>query len=441
MIQLLLNLKGIILTVMAKHVALLIYLFIIGLPMSAGAQTWLTDRENIEAQGIRVGDSLIFHPGAVIEGGYNTNPIRHAENPDGAGRLRLGSYLDLATRKEERRVEDEGVQDATPPKIDFRFGLAGYYDFYFSKVAAIRNQDDFGIDTHVNFALFPSGPYTLLLRGIYLRTLEPYESSEEMHARDMIKPGIGFKATPGGGTLMLSLFYDADILLYEDSVIGASRNKVAHEVAFDIQWKMLPKTAIVSKVLFSPILYLGSDDLNNNSLPVRGLIGIRGLMTNRFGMSLFVGYGASFYSQGDDFDGVIANGELMFFITPTAQIRIGGQRDFVDSFYANFYVKNGGYLKYEQMFANVFLLSLKVEAFYRDYSTLSGSYRGEAITDTSRTETWLGTTLSLEYRTTAWLSIIASAIYKGNISDFTYSTGYKVSFHEFDGLIGLRVHY
>lgn len=425
----------------AKLAAKLFFFLAISLPLCAGAQAWLPDRETREGPGIRVGDSLLFHPGAVVEGGWDTNPLRVGENQDGAGRLRLSSYLDLATRKTDRRTEDEGVADVSPPKIDFRFGLAGYYDFYFSKAQATKDQNDFGIDTHVDFTLLPNGPYSLLLNAIYVRSIEPYESAEEMHARDVLKPGIGFQARPGGGTLMLGLRYDADLLLYEDSHIAASRNKVTHNVTADVSWKMLPKTALISMVKFSPIFYWGEDNFNNNSMPLRALSGIRGLFTNKFGLSLFVGYGASFYEQGDDFDGVIANGEIMFFITPFANIRVGGQRDFVDSFYANFYVKNGGYLKYEQVFARVFMLSLKADAFYRDYSTLAGNYHDEVPTDTHRKEVWLGATLMLEYRATTWLSVIASAIYKGNASDFTYSTGTRVDFHEFEGLLGLRAHY
>ena len=41
-------------------------------------------------------------------------------------------------------------------------------------------------------------------------------------------------------------------------------------------------------------------------MPVRSLFGIQGLLTAHFGLSLFVGYGASFYEDGDDFDHVIA---------------------------------------------------------------------------------------------------------------------------------------
>ena len=425
----------------AKLAARLVMTILFMLPLCANAQAWLPDRETREGPGIRVGDALIFHPGVVAEGGWDTNPIRESESPEGAGRLRLGAYLDLATRNRERRAEDEEVSLATPPKLSFRFGLAGFYDFFFSKVPAIKNQRDFGIDTHLNFILFPAGPYSLMLNAAYNRKIEPYESGAEMHARDSLRPGIGVQIRPGGGTLMLSLKYDASVVLFEDPLVAAARDKVTHNAKAEISWKVLPKTAAVSIVRFSPTHYWRNGTYNNDSMPIRALCGLRGLLTNRFGISLFVGYGASFYSQGDDFEGVIADGELIFFVTPTVNVRVGGQRDFVDSFYANYYVKSGGYAKYSHMFARVFQLSFKAEAFYRQYSTFSGAYMGFNQLDDHRTETWLAMTLSLEYRATDWMSVLGSAVYKGNISDFSYSTGTSVAFQEFEGLLGLRFHY
>ena len=425
----------------AKLAAQLVMTILCMLPLCVDAQTWLPERENREGPGIRIGDSIVFHPGVVAEGGWDTNPVRESEDPDGSGRLRLGGYMDFTTRNQDRRAEDETVSQSLPPKISFRFGLAGFYDFYFSKVRAIKNQRDFGIDTHLNFILFPAGPYSLILNAIYTRKVEPYESGSEMHARDTLRPGIGLQIRPGGGTLMISLRYDASVLLFEDPKVAEARDNVTHDMKGEVSWKVLPKTAAVSIVRFSPNHYWRNGTYNNDSMPVRALCGMRGLLTNRFGISLFVGYGASFYSQGDDFEGVIADGELIFFITPTLNIRVGGQRDFSDSFYANYYVKTGGYAKYSHMFARVFLLSFKAEAFYRQYSTFSGAYMGFDQRDDRRTETWLAATLSLEYRATDWMSVIGSAVYKGNLSYFTYATGTSVEFQEFEGLLGLRFHY
>ena len=57
-----------------------------------------------------------------------------------AGRLRVSAYFDLATHKKEDRAQDEGVADATPPKVEFSLGLGTYYDAYFSDDVETKNQ-------------------------------------------------------------------------------------------------------------------------------------------------------------------------------------------------------------------------------------------------------------------------------------------------------------
>ena len=433
---------------MWRVVATVIGVVLYMMPFYASSQAWLSGREDREGAGVKVGDSLIFHPGIALEGGYDTNPLRQDKNPEGAGRLRLTSYLDLATRKSERRVEDNNVEGATPPKIEFRFGLAGFYDFFFSKEDAVDKQDDFGIDTHLNFVLFPQGDYSFLSKLLYVRTLQPYESPEEWHARHTINPQLGFRARPGGGTLSLTLGYSADFLLYEDDKIADLNNKVTNDLRFDTAWKLLPKTALVTSIRFSPIRYLGSSSENVESRPIRSQVGIRGLLTERFGLTIMVGYGASFYSQGDDFDGLIAAGEIMFFPTPFSNIRLGGQRDFQDSFYANFYVKSGGYLKYEQMFGKIFLASIEGNIYHRDYSTLSNYPMSSvnSVNQGKRADIWVGAKLLLELRATNWLSVMASVAYGANFSEFAYNLPRPqpddpVKFQKFEAMGGVRVHY
>ena len=436
---------------MHKLMAIFMLCVLMAMPLAATAQVWLPDRASREGPGILLGDSLVFHPGLGVEGGYDTNPLRRADGVDGAGRLRITPYLDLATRSAQRKVKDEGLLEVEPAKVDFRLGVAAYYDMFFSGDKATDDQDHFGVDTHVNFALFPSGPFSLLADAYYIRSLQPYESSQERWAWHLIKPGVGFRIRPGGGTLIFEAGYNLKLMLYEDDGISKTNNNMAHEARFITSWKILPKTSLVAKVTFAPIIYLGSESLNQDSKPVRTLFGMQGLLTDRFGLSLFVGYGASFYDQGDDFESVIAQGELMFFITPMANIRLGGQRDFVDSFYANYFEKNGGYLKYEQMFGGLVLASLKGEVFHRGYSRFDGEINEDTTGNTAnRDDVWIGATLLVEVRATEWLSFHLSGNYQGNVSQFEFdyndpaninSDNFPVRFNKFEVLAGVRAHY
>jgi hypothetical protein len=445
---------------MREFIAKLVLLLIVVLPLRVASQEWLPDRSSREGPGIMLGDSLVFHPGLGVEGGYDTNPMRYSQDFNGAGRLRVTPYLDLVSRSERHRVQDEGVVAPTRPKIDLQLGLAGYYDVYFSDMENINKQDHFGIDSKINFILFPEGVFSLLAEATYARSMQPYESSEEHWAWHNITPGIGFRLRPGGGTLSLELGYRLSLMFFEDSLLASRNDKQVHDLRFITSWKVMPKTAVVSKVYFSPTLYTGSDAFNNNSMPVRSLFGVQGLLTPRFGMSLFAGYGASFYEQGDNFDSFIANGELMFFLTPTANIRLGGDRDFVDSFYANFYTKTGGYLAYEQMFGGLVLGSLKGEVYHKGYAEMQGdlgTVAGEVAVPSEgsrRTDVWIGATALLEFRATDWLSFHVSAKLQSCISEFSYDiqstnqntgetnqTTLPVDFYRVEVFGGVRGHY
>ena len=430
---------------MPKFIAWPMLITVLSLPWTAFSQVWLPDRQINEGPGIRLGDKLLFHPGAAIEGGYDTNALRRPDG-DGAGRLRLSAYTDLATRSKARRTEDEGVADATPPKLDFRLGLAGFYDFYFSDVPLVDEQDEFGCDGNLSLILFPYGNYTLTVGAQFLRVPDAYESPQKFHARNDIRPRVGLRIRPGGGTLIVILNGTLDVLIYDEDVVANRNNRAAYDLMLETIWQFLPKTALVSRIRFSPINYLSPYHINNNSRPVRAYLGVRGLFTRRFGLSLFVGYGASFYQKGEDFDGVIANGELMFFITPLANLRLGAERDFVDSFYANFYVKNGGYMVYEQMFLKRLLVSLKGEIFHRQYSYLAGQYGTTSPNTAHRKDLWTGATLLLELRALDWLSILASFVYRGNVSNFSYSSNADdqsgwVDFQRFEIMGGVKAHY
>jgi hypothetical protein len=436
-------------------IAKVILIALMTLSSSAFSQEWIESRRTGEGLGINVGHNVVLHLGLGVEGGYNSNVFRRSEdlpNEDvqGAGRLRVSPYFDVATRSREERVEDKGVDDPTPPKIEFRLGLGTWFDAFFSDDARTREQSYFGIDLHFNFIAFPMSPFSILLDATYVRTLEPYESAFDQWASHRVYPGFGLRIRPGRGTLSFEIGYRADLKLFEDDFMAERNDKLTNEVRLITTWNFLPRTALVQKTLFSPIVYLGdvnqndATQINADSLPVRAVLGIQGLLSDKYGLLLFVGYGGSFYETGDDFDGVIANLEFKFFITSASNLRIGGSRDFVDSYYANFFVKNGGYLTFEQMFANIVLLSLRGDAFYRVYSTSDMGADDNLDAGETRSEVWIGATLFVEARVTNWLSFSVSGTYQGNVTDFAYVVApdeFPVDFNRFEIMGGARVYY
>ena len=117
-------------------IAKFVLIALITLSYTASAQEWIEGRGTGEGPGIHLGNNVVLHAGLGVEGGYNSNALRRSQDladrdVEGSGRLRVSGNIDLATRSQEERVEDAGVVDATPPKIEFNLGVGAYYDDYF----------------------------------------------------------------------------------------------------------------------------------------------------------------------------------------------------------------------------------------------------------------------------------------------------------------------
>ncbi|MBN2803154.1 MAG: hypothetical protein JXR91_08670 [Deltaproteobacteria bacterium] len=426
------------------------------------AQVWLADRDNKQGPGFKLGDSLVLHVGLGLEGGFDSNAMYSSDEVK-AGRLRITPYIDLATRSKQRMEAKDGAVKLTPPKGTFSLGVATYYDRYFTKdkdkVDNLNSKfNPFGIDTHLNFTILPQRKFTIIGGVTYVKTLEPYESSADSQNRHELSPALGFIVSPGGGNLQIESKYRYHLLYFSDEKVGDNSNRMDHDISVNTSWKFLPKTALISNVLFSPHLYYGSNSTNVDSLPLKSYLGIQTLILNKFGIKFLAGYGASFYKAGPNFDSFIGDLALMFYMTPFSKISLGVKRDFVDSFYGNYYERDGGYLSYDQLFAGRLLLTLKSEVYARIYS----EYHGEGLGDTDTTVTinknnrkdvWITGSLLLEYRASDWLSFHMSGRLWADVTDFstTYSWNdalgiaqtnvYDTQFVKFEALAGVRFHY
>jgi hypothetical protein len=428
---------------------------------TADAQLWLADRESREGPGVKLGKSLVLHFGVGGELGFDSNAI-YSHDPVPAGRFRITPYLDIATRPVQRMQTIDDSVGAAPPKLIFRFGLATFYDRYFArdekKIRDFNSKyNPFGFDSHLNFTLYPERKVSLSGGLTYIKTLEPYESASDAQGKHNIVPMLSMRFMPGGGTLTIEPKYRLDLLVFDDKQVGVNSNRFAHEASVLTSWKILPKTALISNVMFRPTVYFGNLAQNVDSYPLRSWIGAQGLLLEKFGFRALVGYGASFYEYGPDFEGIIGDGALMLYIGHSAHATIGVKRDFVDSFYANYYVMNGGYLSFERIFAGRVQLSVDGSVYKRIYSYSVGymqSEGGDVIANTTdREDVWITLSLLGEVRASDWLSFHLSLKFWKDVSDFSYlyepdsdsvSSEAEITYVDFSKLeifLGVRGHY
>ena len=114
----------------------------------------------------------------------------------------------------------------------------------------------------------------------------------------------------------------------------------------------------------------------NDSTPLRTRFGVTGLLTDRFGVLLAAGYGATFFKKPElgstqQYDSLNAQAEGTFYLSQgggtdepgkatllLSTISLGYARDFQASLLGNFYTSNKGYAKVVYAFGNKVVISL-----------------------------------------------------------------------------------
>ena len=333
-----------------------------------------------EGPGIKLTDSLVFHPGLEVEGRYDSNAqYGDTSNPFvrvvGAPYLRLVGHLHLATLPPQRLADGDGK--VTLPNVAFRLkGAVSYREYFKQEVEHLRAVE---VDAGMELRLFPYSMVTVSIFDDYTRTVPEWTGINVN--RNTNRGGLKLRIKPGGGRLEFNVGYTFSFDLIDESDMFAFTNKIGHEIRLNAKWRLLPKTAVFLEAVQQIHGYLdptgGSEAIkdlktstlipNSDSTPLRIYLGFSGLITPRFSVMLKVGYGNAFYSENDSYNMVVGQGEFTFFISPLAKIKGGFEHSFADSFLSNYFVDERAYLGYDHFIINRILLHLTGEYRFRQH--------------------------------------------------------------------------
>jgi hypothetical protein len=329
-----------------------------------------------EGPGIKLGESLVFHPGIAIEGAFDSNPF-YRDGSNAAGYLHLVPHLDLSTLPPQRRTDGDGA--VAPQKVDFRFKTALGYREYLTSDATIQAQRALEVDSGLLLALFPQGVFSFELGDDFARTVTGlYAEVASSLGRDTNRVVARFRFAPGGGRLTFGLSYAFNFDIFEDANLGGA-NRLFHEIALNAKWKILPKTAVTLDVTeqiydyYDPTggVYGTNAALQNvSSKPLRIYAGLVGLITARLSTVLKLGYGNGFYDKGTSYNMLLALAELGYQFGPFAKMKLGFEHGFQDSIYGNYFTDERAYLGYDHLIAQRVILHLLGDYRYRNYSGL-----------------------------------------------------------------------
>jgi hypothetical protein len=454
-------------------------------PKQASAQAWLRDRRVLEGEGLRAGD-FEFHPGIGAQLGYDSNYFFRTDKvdprfvngapqnpPTDGGLLRIVPSLTLNTL----RTKDP---TAVPSPVAFTAGIAATYSEFFGK-QELRDQRNVSGAASARLDINQSRPIAFGVFGSYSRLIQPTVIGNPDLSFNRSDVGAGADATvaPGGGTFDMRLGYQFLGALFEDSE-GAPYTNYTHEISLRNRWRFRPRTALFSETTLRFISYPNAGRaLNylNDSAPLRTRFGITGLVTDRFGVLLAAGYGATFFknpelNSSSQYDSINAQAEGTFYLSQGAgtdepgkatlllsTISFGYVRDFQNSLLANYFTSNKAYAKIVYMFGNKVLLSLdgygEALSYPQPFFNAAGApapVRGANGQPTGDfTNYRIGAVLFLEYKLSANFGLNATFDYAQMLSNVALDEGgvatpgagvqtqlYDLSWRRFQAFVGAR---
>jgi hypothetical protein len=423
---------------------------------------WLKDRQYSQGPGYRVGD-FELHPGAALEFGYDSNYFRRApsEDPLGALRLRLTPSFSFETLGSQRR------EGGPPPSVEFKGGMSVTYNEFFpiqgseAEKGNVQHQRNLGADVDLNLNIFPGRVWSGVISAGYSRVLTASEqgatqsfSSDGTFNRDVPRFGAELVWTPGAGLFEWRLGGAVQGTVFESI---SQLTNINATVETRGRWRFLPRTSLFFDGKFGFITYPAASGAaeKTSSHPMRAVLGINGLVTNSFAILAQAGWGASFYSvpagatQSENFDSVIGQLELKWYLQPTASadatsvsgsnssISIGFLRDFYDSYIGTYFERDRGYAALSYLYAGRFLVMVDGGAGPVIYPKITSLNVTNPFTDIR-----IDAGIFAEYRFKDFLGVNATFRYNDNISHTTITPPGglpdDLSYREIEAYLGFR---
>jgi hypothetical protein len=319
--------------------------------LSVGGGRSLTNRGL--ASGLKLGEGAILHAGIFADIGYDSNVFYATSSSD-----KTSPVLHVTPRLEITNAE----RDGSIPGGTY-YDLAASVDFrrYLSNSSDVTEQDAIN-PTVGGSAEFSSGQAVSfgLTETFSRNQMAPYQAGDPI-TRDDNMAAATLRFAPGGGRLKVMLRYTNLIDKYEGSYDSGSN--MGNEGVLDIGWRWLPRTSLYAQVAQGAITYLNTAydankrPIDRSSYPLRTLLGIRGLLTEKLGVNIAAGYSNAFYSAGTTPSGFNGNvgivTEINYTMSLLSRAGIGYHHDFINSpFLGQYYNMDAVYGTYQQVVAS-----------------------------------------------------------------------------------------
>jgi hypothetical protein len=243
--------------------------------------------------------------------------------------------------------------------------------------------------------------------------------------------------------------YEYGLVYFEDQAFRGLSND-QHVINTRGRWRFLPRTAVLYDGSASFMHYnQNPSGAQLNSTPVRARLGLNGLVTRQVALLAMAGWASSFYGgvNAQQYDGVIAQAELKWFITPgtgnellggplpISTAAIGYNRDFYNSYLGDYIGRDRFYLAFSHLIGGRFLIVLDGSYSPIHYPTIYDNNR--AVNHAAFTAQLVDATLFGEYRFSDSFGLNTTLRYSAHITDAVVSLD-PLGWNRFEAFLGVR---
>jgi len=368
--------------------------------------------------GTQLSESVLLHAGIGVEAGYDSNvfygdkgfavsspivrvlPFVEITNAARSGTVPSGVFFDIGVSAAYRRYLSNDPQPQSPNK-------------------KISDESEFLPSANGIVEFSPGQTLSILVSDVFSRFEDaPYITSTGRTGpliRYVNSSSAQLRFAPGGGRLQSTVRYDNTYDAFSSDSGLSFANSINHQLTLDLSWKWLPKTAIFVSASQGYVSYLNDQSMQMgdtrkvDSYPFHSAVGLRGLVTQKTSVNLWVGYSNAIYVSGPNPEGlqghINANAEVT--VRPTVLTTLGAnyRHDFQNAVIGNFYYVDGGAAWLQQMVGS------------RVSATLSGRYEHRVFQFISarRTDNFLQLGAVVDFHPKPWGYI--GAAYSSVIND------------------------
>lgn len=374
----------------------------------------------VEGPGVKVGEGTVLHPIFGFETGYVSNVFYTANNPTGAGILRLIAQIGAGSLTPQRLAasnDPETDNHENSGVLQYRADLRATYDIYLSGKDSVGSQDGLGIGALFRGIVNPKHTWSFLYLEDFQRLIRStnFESSAQTN-RDINHLQLGLQYAPVDHNVSGLLHFEDVVDVFEASNQQfANRNQ--NSAGLTVSWRVRPVTVLYVDGTMGLYSGLGADSKKVTSYPLLAQVGVQTLLSLNTTVVAHVGYTNGFYSAGPSFSAIVGGVQVGYRYANTGRITALYDYSHQDSINANYFRDHEIAMVLEQQFTPAFVLSLQPELRFREYQGVQQIVMAPTNT---RDDVILAVSAGIRYNFRDWFAAVLQYRLSSVQTDFRY---------------------